>query len=161
MFRLARLQLKPHLLLRTHRYRCPQYGTALGGSLRLFKALNNLFEKYFHAAKSVERNHIVAGTGCGTVIDLLVSVIADEGDGILVSLPHYNGFVSSFGCRNGVHAVGVQLAEGKEAGPCALEAYERKLVESEKAGVPIKAIMLCNPHNPLGELLSLRGPYVR
>jgi 1-aminocyclopropane-1-carboxylate synthase len=97
----------------------------------------------------------VAGSGCGSVIDLLVSCIADDGDGILVSLPHYNGFVSSFFSRNAVVAVGVELEPGKEADESALEAYERKLVESEAQGIAIKAIMLCNPHNPLGKSLQL------
>ncbi|KDE03099.1 hypothetical protein MVLG_06396 [Microbotryum lychnidis-dioicae p1A1 Lamole] len=126
------------------------YGTALGGSIRLFKALNHLFDKYFHARVPVSREHIVAGTGCGTVIDLLVSCLADDGDGILVALPHYSGFVSSFGCRNQVVAIGVELEQGQEADASSLERFEAEFVESEKNGVPIKAVMLCNPQNPLG-----------
>ncbi|GAA5915988.1 hypothetical protein JCM6882_003488 [Rhodosporidiobolus microsporus] len=126
------------------------YGTALTGSLRLFAALRHLFGAYFHARIPVEPAHIITGAGCSAIIDSLVSILADPGDGILVAKPHYNGFVSSFGCRNEVEAVGVDLPEGKEASIEALEAFERKLVERQAAGQRVRAIMLCNPHNPLG-----------
>lgn len=39
---------------------------------------------------------------------------------------------------------------GEEASESALEAYERVLKESNANGVRIRAVMLCNPHNPLG-----------
>ncbi|GAA5836757.1 hypothetical protein JCM3766R1_006255 [Sporobolomyces carnicolor] len=126
------------------------YGTSLSGSNRLFAALRNLFGEYFHALRPVERDHIITGTGASTVIDLLVSNIADEHEGILVARPFYNGFQTSFEGRNGVKAVGVELREGTEAKPEALEAFEQELARSEARGTKIRAIMLCNPHNPLG-----------
>jgi 1-aminocyclopropane-1-carboxylate synthase len=98
-----------------------------------------------------------AGSGCGSVIDLLVSCLADPGDGILVARPYYNGFGASFECRNEVKAVGVQLPIGREADIAAIEAYEITLLESEANGVKIRAIMICNPHNPLGESSEQRS----
>lgn len=127
-----------------------QYGTALTGSLRLFAALRNLFDVYFNASQPVLPEHIVAGTGCSSVIDSLVSVLADAGEGILVAKPHYNGFVTSFRCRNEVLTIGVDVPAGKEALPESLDAFERKIEECKALGVNIRAIMLCNPHNPLG-----------
>ncbi|KAI5475436.1 1-aminocyclopropane-1-carboxylate synthase [Pseudohyphozyma bogoriensis] len=126
------------------------YGTALGGSVRLFKALNSLTTKYFNARVPVLREHVVAGSGCGSVIDLLVSCIADRGDGILVARPFYNGFAAAFECRNGVVPVGVELDGREEEGVDALERFKDALVQSEAAGVKIRAVMVCNPHNPLG-----------
>ena len=32
--------------------------------------------------------------------------------------------------------------------------YEEALVEAQKDGVPIKALFLCSPHNPLGDRSS-------
>ncbi|GAA5895380.1 uncharacterized protein JCM6883_001487 [Sporobolomyces salmoneus] len=126
------------------------YGTSLSGSNRLFAALRNLFDQHFHALRPVERDQIITGTGASTVIDLLVSTIADESEGILVARPFYNGFQTSFEGRNGVKAVGVELKEGTEATPEALEAFEEELKRSEANGMKIRAIMICNPHNPLG-----------
>jgi bifunctional pyridoxal-dependent enzyme with beta-cystathionase and maltose regulon repressor activities len=31
-----------------------------------------------------------------------------------------------------------------------IKAYERALLEAKQEGITIKALMLCNPHNPLG-----------
>lgn len=127
-----------------------QYGTALTGSLRLFAALRNLFDVHFNASQPVLPEHIVAGTGCSSVIDSLVSVLADAGEGILVAKPHYNGFVTSFRCRNEVLTIGVDVPAGKEALPESLDAFERKIEECKSMGLNIRAVMLCNPHNPLG-----------
>ncbi|BGP33416.1 hypothetical protein JCM10296v2_005217 [Rhodotorula toruloides] len=126
------------------------YGTALTGSLRLFAALRNLFDVHFNASQPVLPEHIVAGTGCSSVIDSLVSVLADAGEGILVAKPHYNGFVTSFRCRNEVLTIGVDVPAGKEALPESLAAFERKIEECKAMGLNIRAVMLCNPHNPLG-----------
>jgi 1-aminocyclopropane-1-carboxylate synthase len=136
-----------------------------------FKFHRNLSEKYFHAIRSVERDHIIAGSGCGSVIDLLVSTLCgelrftsfpgtrrstysaslpDEGDGILVGKPYYNGFAASFECRSGVVPVGVTLPTGLEAEESCIEYFEEALKESELKGIKIRAVMLCNPHNPLG-----------
>jgi 1-aminocyclopropane-1-carboxylate synthase len=37
------------------------YGTALGGSLRLFAALRHLFTTQFHSRIPVLRDHVIAG----------------------------------------------------------------------------------------------------
>mgnify|MGYP001559516335 FL=1 len=38
------------------------YGSALGGSLRLFAALRHLFSTYFHSRLPVLREHVIAGS---------------------------------------------------------------------------------------------------
>lgn len=90
------------------------------------------------------------GSGCGSVIDLLVSCLADKGDGILVARPFYNGFSASFECRSGVLPIGVELTRGKEADASSVDDFERAYIKSEKEGVKIRAVMLANPNNPLG-----------
>lgn len=95
--------------------------------------------------------HIIAGTGCSSILDALAAVLADPGDGILCARPHYNGFQPDFAYRNDVHVVGVDLPDGKEASPASLDAFERKLAECITAGQKISAILLCNPNNPLGK----------
>lgn len=37
-----------------------------------------------------------------------------------------------------------------------IKAYERALLKAKQEGITIKALMLCNPHNPLGILLPLQ-----
>lgn len=87
------------------------------------------------------------------MIDLLVSCLADPGDGILVARPFYNGFAASFECRSGVIPVGVDVPVGEESGIAAVDAYEKRLLECRNQGIVVRAIMICNPHNPLGTFL--------
>ncbi|GAA5823567.1 hypothetical protein JCM3770_002787 [Rhodotorula araucariae] len=126
------------------------YGTALTGSHRLFAALRHLFSTYFATHRPVEPAHLLCGAGCSAILDALASVLADPGDGVLLALPAYPGFAASFGCRAGVEVVGVRLAPDDEASPKALEAFEHALEECTQRGQRIRAIVICNPHNPLG-----------
>lgn len=57
------------------------YGTSLAGSHRLFSALELLTTNYFNSKIPVKRSDVCAGSGCGSVIDLLVSCLADAGEG--------------------------------------------------------------------------------
>lgn len=43
-----------------------------------------------------------------------------------------------------------------------VEAYERAFLEAKEEGIRVKALMLCNPHNPLGKLSTKHstGPVV-
>lgn len=38
-----------------------------------------------------------------------------------------------------------------------IKAYERTLLEAKQEGITIKALMLCNPHNPLGRSAPLQS----
>ena len=67
------------------------YGDSLTGSRRIFAALSKLFDRYFHAIKTVESKHIVCGVGLGAVLDQLCDKICDPGDGILIAAPYYSG----------------------------------------------------------------------
>ncbi|KPV74217.1 uncharacterized protein RHOBADRAFT_54068 [Rhodotorula graminis WP1] len=126
------------------------YGTALTGSHRLFAALRHLFSTYFAAHRPVEPSHVLCGGGCSAILDSLASVLADPGDVILIALPAYPGFAASFGCRSGVEVVGVRLEPGEEASPSALDRFERAYVECAEQGKKVRAVVVCNPHNPLG-----------
>lgn len=44
----------------------------------------------------------------------------------------------------------MRLPPGREAEADGIEYFERALAESEARGVKIRAIMICNPHNPMG-----------
>jgi len=127
-----------------------QYGTALTGSHRLFAALRHLFSTHFAAHRPVEPSHLLCGGGCSAILDSLAAVLADPGDVVLLALPAYPGFAASFGCRSGVEVVGVPLAPGAEASPSALERVERAHAECTARGRRVRAVVVCNPHNPLG-----------
>ena len=47
--------------------------------------------------------------------------------------------------------VDVDFGDTDQFQPAAAERYEQALIQAEREGTKIKALMLCNPHNPLGQ----------
>lgn len=63
----------------------------------------------------------------------------------------YTGFDRDLIGRARVRLVPVELPEGDGAfGPTTLEAFEKKIDELAAEGVRTRAVIVCNPHNPLG-----------
>lgn len=54
----------------------------------------------------------------------------------------------SISCRAKV--IGVSFGEVDPFSDDALIAYEKALLNAQKAGIHVRALLLCNPHNPLG-----------
>ena len=53
--------------------------------------------------------------------------------------------------RHRIKSVFVDFDGVDQFSPAAVAKYETELIESEKNGTRIRAIVLCNPHNPLGQ----------
>lgn len=154
------------------------YGDALAGSKRIYKSLSHLFERYFHAIKPVKGEHMVCGTGVSAVLDQLIEKLCDEGESILIARPYYSGWFPiihslpndsnsylltasdgfdvdvSARCRAAM--VGVELPGDLDpASPKVLDYFEAKLMELKKSGKNIpRAVILCNPNNPLGRYIK-------
>lgn len=86
---------------------------------------------------------------------MLSWAIAEEGDGILVSRPVYGRFELDFTNRSGVKVVYADTDEENCFDEDVVDKYERAIVESAAAGVAVKAILIVNPNNPLGNLFCL------
>lgn len=125
------------------------------GTPALRTALANLFTTSLAAGKRVippEAVHL--SSGAGAVIDLLASVVADAGDGVLVPTPLYYGFVRDFASRAGVATVAAPMdpdsgfaitVEGLEA---AWRANAARVTP-----VNLRAVVVCNPGNPTGAIM--------
>lgn len=92
---------------------------------------------------------MVLGSGVGALLDQSISMICDRGDAVLIAAPFYAGFTKDVGSRNGAQLVHVEVG-AEPAGAHTLKAFETKLDELQRAGTKTRAIILCNPHNPLG-----------
>ncbi|KAK0565889.1 hypothetical protein OC844_000997 [Tilletia horrida] len=131
------------------------YGTSLFGSTRLFNALSHHFNAHFSPFESVRPEHIITGPGCGSLLDQLSTHLLDDGDAFLCAQPFYNGFPADAEPRAGVSVVGVRspygAGEGVEdewyRGAGALAGFEDALLAEHGR---VKAVLLCQPHNPIG-----------
>ncbi|PLB54002.1 PLP-dependent transferase [Aspergillus steynii IBT 23096] len=134
------------------------YSTGPRGSRRLRRAAAALLTEQFHARSLITYDNILVTPGVASAIDGIAFAICDEGDGVLVLQPLYNGFKFDMQNRANVQIVGVKF-EGVEGfgglddlfrPEVNRKALEIALQQARKAGINIRALLISNPHNPLG-----------
>jgi hypothetical protein len=70
-----------------------------------------------------------------------------------------DGFDADLESRPRAIPVAVEIDLEDPASPRTLEAFESKIKLLEETGGPVpRAVLLCNPHNPLGTYLYRRSP---
>lgn len=128
------------------------YKFSTGGGPRFPEALAVHLNEYLDPVEPIKPDHIKTTSSCTALHDILSWALADEGEGILLSQPFYGRFELDFFNRSKVNVVYVDT----DAETCfdvdVVDKYEKALLRSNAAGVQVRAIMIINPHNPLGEL---------
>ncbi|KAF3056182.1 1-aminocyclopropane-1-carboxylate synthase 7 [Trichoderma lentiforme] len=124
------------------------YATGIGGSSKVRNLMAKLFNSYFRPAQSVEVSHIVLAAGGSFALTALVEQICNPGDGILIATPYWAGLDISISIHTHGRVLPVDVPLDKFFLPESVEYYEEALRTSS---MPVKAILLCNPHNPLGQ----------
>ncbi|KAF4219254.1 hypothetical protein CNMCM8980_004515 [Aspergillus fumigatiaffinis] len=131
------------------------YADGMGGDAELLQAASDFFNRVFTAHSRVEPAHVVVGAGCSSLLENLLYDICEPGEGVLIETPFWGGFETSFVLRSNVTAVHVTPPSDSESEDldhlvsAYIDGYERALRE---APCRIKAILVCNPHNPCGHI---------
>lgn len=68
----------------------------------------------------------------------------------MTTKPYYGRFELDFGNEAGVQLVAAETDHEQCFDEDVVTALERKLEECEKEGVKLRALLIVNPHNPLG-----------
>ncbi|KAJ5138392.1 Pyridoxal phosphate-dependent transferase major region subdomain 2 [Penicillium bovifimosum] len=76
--------------------------------------------------------------------------LASRGDGILVNRPVYGRFELDYGVEAGVEIVYADTNTEEAFTPASVEKYQIALDAAEERGMKIRALLLVNPHNPVG-----------
>jgi len=100
----------------------------------------------------VPAGELVCGTGVSSILSSLFFSICEESDTVLIPSPYYSAFDNDLRAFGNVkrHAVALNAANGFVLTPALLEeAYASVLAATGKAP---KALLLTNPHNPLGRI---------
>ncbi|EGX50052.1 hypothetical protein AOL_s00076g403 [Orbilia oligospora ATCC 24927] len=128
------------------------YGDGTTGSYRLKSNLTNFINNYFNPIIDVQPREIIVSSGVSGTLDQLIWTLCNEGDGILVGKPVYSGFIKDFYARSRANAVPVSFGAIDPFSIQALQCYEQELVKfnNEHTHARIQAVLLANPHNPLG-----------
>jgi 1-aminocyclopropane-1-carboxylate synthase len=128
------------------------YDQGAWGSSRLRAAFAEHITRHFHPVEVIDPNNLLVANGCMSLCEMLGFSIFSPGDGILLSRPCYQAFESDFGTRAGVKCVYAGFNGEDQFSPeGAVRGYENALQEAEANGTKIRALLICHPHNPLGQ----------
>ncbi|KAJ5121704.1 aspartate aminotransferase [Penicillium atrosanguineum] len=127
------------------------YNNGSMGSNALRDAVSHFVNRHFKPFRKVEPSHILMTNGCSSAIEHLSHLFLNPGEGILLGMPYYATFIADLTLRPEAEVVPVPMGEKDPLTPEAIELYEHAAIEFEqRTGKKIRAVMLCNPHNPLG-----------
>ncbi|QRD85572.1 1-aminocyclopropane-1-carboxylate synthase [Aspergillus flavus] len=122
------------------------------GDATLLDLLASTVNTHFRSHSQVAADNIAVTAGAAAGLDTILYNICNPGDGVLVPCPYWNGYDALFALHSGVRPVGVVVPSLEDSfGPALLSALEESY---EKASCPIRALVLANPHNPLGRPYS-------
>ncbi|KAJ6078759.1 hypothetical protein N7467_008512 [Penicillium canescens] len=125
------------------------YSQELGGPPGLLHVSASFFNRFFSPQVAILPEHIVTSTGCSSVIETLIFSICDTGDGILLETPMWDGFAVTSTLRNNVRIVPVRYSRRPTNAADLIQHYSEAM---EMATCPIRGLIVCNPHNPLGQI---------
>lgn len=111
--------------------------------------------EYFKPHTPIDAREIITASGLTAIHELIGHSLADPGDGILVSRPVYGRFELDFGNTSGLRMVYANMGTIDPFSTTVIQQYQERLDSSLLEGVNIKALMIVNPHNPLGTQTSL------
>ncbi|GAA6028536.1 hypothetical protein JCM8097_007269 [Rhodosporidiobolus ruineniae] len=127
------------------------YGQSVLGSNRLLSSLTAYYTRFFSPVTPVQPQHFCTSNGATSSIERLAACISDEGDSWLFPTPYYNSFPEDLGMTSKVGLVGVHVPEGQHGEMGEIEALEAEMVRRKgKGATKITAVLVTNPHNPLG-----------
>lgn len=100
----------------------------------------------------VDSSHVVLGNGLVSLLEALTIALLDEGDKVLIPTPVFPGLVNamSLRVRSGVHFLHTKEDDEFRLTPASLEAELTAQASSQQ----IRAVLLCSPGNPIGQVFS-------
>jgi len=121
----------------------------MAGSERFRQAIATFGAKHLWN-ESIDPSHIVALAGGGTILETLFYAIGDPGDGVLVPTPSYASYWADVQTRDEMRVVAAHMSPS-DGFRLDVELLEQAFVTSP---VEIRALLLTNPSNPTGQVLS-------
>ncbi|KAJ8069767.1 hypothetical protein OCU04_000185 [Sclerotinia nivalis] len=126
------------------------YPRAFAGFPEILDSFAAFLNSHFNPKIQVEVSHIATAPGAASCIDALLYNVCDPGDGILVPGPYWSGFDFQFKARSSVIPVSVVTSDLDSTllTTALIPALEHAF---DSATIPIRALLICNPHNPFGQ----------
>lgn len=157
-YRRRRTRADGALQVRFESQQC-SYAFSAAGGRRFTAALAVHLNESLRPHRPITADHIRV-TGSATPLhEILAWALADPGHAILTSRPVYGRFELDFGNRADVDVVYADT----DADTCfdakvVVAKFDEAIARSEAQGVTVKAVLIVNPHNPLGRWLLAAFP---
>ncbi|KAL4997477.1 pyridoxal phosphate-dependent transferase, partial [Aspergillus recurvatus] len=127
------------------------YNNGSMGSIALRKAVSHFLNRHFNPFRPVEPRHVLMTNGCSSAIEHLSWSFLNPGEAILLSKPYYSTFIADIALRPEAVVIPVEMGNIDPLSPESVDEYHKAAEEYEsRTGKRVRAVMLCNPHNPLG-----------
>lgn len=107
-------------------------------------------DRILSAHSPINPDHIFVADSPTSLGNMLGFNLAEPGEGILVNRPVYGRFELDYGVEAGVEIVYADTETDEAFTPNAVAKYEQALVDAEKRGIKIRAVLIVNPNNPVG-----------
>ncbi|KAI7841266.1 hypothetical protein COHA_005039 [Chlorella ohadii] len=130
------------------------YGS-MRGVPELQSAMAGMLERFLLPGFAVDPSKLCISAGCTAILDNLFYALCDEGEGVLIPAPYYPAFDNDLQAKCCVHPLPFYLSEEAAAGGLPIRQQLDAAVEDARGfGVPVKALLITNPNNPLGTIYS-------
>ncbi|KAG9237073.1 1-aminocyclopropane-1-carboxylate synthase [Amylocarpus encephaloides] len=132
------------------------YGYGDQGGLHFPIALSSFINNHFSPSNPVQPDEIITGASLTPINELLGRSLGNPGDGILVARPVYGGFELDFGNTAELEMVYADMkpVDPFEEGERVVVRYQAALESAKGRGRKVVAVMVVNPHNPLGRCFN-------
>uniref|UniRef100_A0AAY4B606 1-aminocyclopropane-1-carboxylate synthase-like protein 1 n=1 Tax=Denticeps clupeoides TaxID=299321 RepID=A0AAY4B606_9TELE len=108
---------------------------------------------YCQSPSPLKADNVVVMNGCGSLFSAIAAALCDPEDAILIPTPFYGVITEDVGLYSSARLYHVHLS-GEPPFHLTVEKLEGALNRAKAEGVNVKAVILVNPHNPLGEIYS-------
>ncbi|OKL56660.1 hypothetical protein UA08_08293 [Talaromyces atroroseus] len=124
------------------------YSSGIGGCSKTRALLADLLNTHFRPTRTVESSHIILAAGGSFALTALIEQICNPGDGVLIASPYWAGLDISISIHSHAIITPVHVPLKEFFSVSSISYYESAIGQSS---VPIRAVLICNPHNPLGQ----------
>ncbi|KAJ6786288.1 hypothetical protein PWT90_00828 [Aphanocladium album] len=122
-----------------------------GTTDRFPKALAAHLTEYLNPSLPILPEHIRSTSSCTALHDILSWAMTDPGEAILLNRPIYGRFELDFKNREKVKILYADTDAEECLRESAVQKYEEAIADAAASGVKVRAILIVNPNNPLGQ----------
>ncbi|KAH9221867.1 pyridoxal phosphate-dependent transferase [Leptodontidium sp. 2 PMI_412] len=127
------------------------YSFSSAGGSRFPNAMASFLNDNFRPFTPVTGDQILTASGVTPIEDMIGLNIGDPGDGILVSSPIYGRFELDFGNEARLKIVYAKMKGMDSFDVGIVEIFQEAFEKASQAGTKIRAVLISNPSNPLGQ----------